>query len=703
MTNLHKYPFIRLLLPLMAGIFLGDFLFFRGCTLSMMYVVAGLGVTGLAMCGSFFLRRYSLRWLFGVFFTLFGVWGGVVWMNLQLHQTQVGFSEEEQVYRAFITEKPQEKERSILCKVQLANASANATTSTVLLYLAKDSLSFLLKSGDELLLSTRISPPKNNGNPDEFDYVRYARRQGIGGTGYVASGHWQRVAQHPPATFLSKALANREHILDEYRRLGFEGETFAVLSALTVGYMSELDKDLFESYSISGASHVLSLSGLHIGFLYALLLLLLRAIPGGNKPMARAVRASVIILALWAFAFFTGLSPSVVRSVCMFSLFALSGLLRRESFTYNTLFATAFFMLLFSPAWLFDVGFQLSFVAVLAILWLHPRLYQSVHIRTRIGKYIWGMMSISIAAQIGTAPLVLFYFSRFSTHFLLTNLFVIPLASAILYAAVILLLCTPFPLFQVWVAVCVRWLVDTLNAFVRWVEHLPGSSVDDVWVYPLEIAGFYLLLWMGIRFVQRPLAGRLITCMSVTLVLCICHDILRAYDRPRQSVLFYHVRECPAVHCIASDGDSWLVYADSLPDEKRLQRAASRYWNRLELSAPQKIYGDDYRTTKLGEPFSNTIQMCDQIISFGGKRICVLNDNRWRNKTTSQPLSIDYLYLCKGYTGRLEWVTGLFDIGQVILDSSLPVYRRKALEEECYRQGIGFVSLSEQGSVRFML
>ena len=194
---------------------------------------------------------------------------------------------------------------------------------------------------------------------------------------------------------------------------------------------------------MSGASHVLALSGLHIGFLYMLLLLLLKWLPG-NVWGVRLFRAIVIITALWGFAFITGLSPSVVRSVIMFSLLALSVLSGRTGISLNTLALTAFIMLAVHPFWLFDVGFQLSFSAVTAILLIYPRLFRLLPIGNGVLKKVWALMCVSLAAQIGTAPLVLLYFSRFSTHFLLTNLLVIPLVSVIMYSAVILLVVSPF-------------------------------------------------------------------------------------------------------------------------------------------------------------------------------------------------------------------------------------------------------------------
>lgn len=694
---LHRYPFLRLLLPLALGIYAGDELFFGGYELPVGIMLAGILFLSVLLIVAFRLKRYAHRWLFGVLLFLFLFMSGAAWINARLQQTMVSVPKVETVYHAAITEKPQLKERSVLCPATLTSP-ANDTAALlhpikVLLYLAKDSLSEGLRSGEELMISARISLPANNGNPDEFDYSRYLTRKEISGTGFVAADSWTKLSRQSAPSLRQQALAWRERVLAIYRNLGFEEDAFAVLSALTVGYKEELSEEIKESYSVSGASHVLALSGLHIGFLYGFLFFCLRGLPD-NWRGVRLLRALIIITLLWGFAFFTGLSPSVVRSVVMCSLFALSGAFRRESFSMNTLSVAAFFMLLCQPTWLFDVGFQLSFCAVASILLLQPKLHRLIAVSNRFGNYVWGLMSVSIAAQIGTAPLVLFYFSRFSTHFLLTNLVVIPLVSVCMYAAVVLLLSTPFPWVQSVVAFCLKELIGWLNGFVRWVEHLPWASLDDVWVYPLEVVAFYLtlscLLYCGaVRSGKSLIAG--LVCI---LFLVSFHAVMLFYDRPRESLEFYNVHGCPVAHCIAADGRSWLAYGDSLPDETRLHRTMSRHWQHLHLDKPQPVTADCD---------AGIFSSYNQILSFGGCRVCMVSDNRWRNKSGAQPLYVDYLYLCRGYDGKLEWLTGLFSVRTVVLDASLTDYRREAYKQECRQLGIHFISLAEKGSVRFLL
>lgn len=694
---LHRYPFLRLLLPLALGIYAGDELFFGGYELPVGIMLAGILFLSVLLIVAFRLKRYAHRWLFGVLLFLFLFMSGAAWINARLQQTMVSVPKVETVYHAAITEKPQLKERSVLCPATLTSP-ANDTAALlhpikVLLYLAKDSLSEGLRSGEELMISARISLPANNGNPDEFDYSRYLTRKEISGTGFVAADSWTKLSRQSAPSLRQQALAWRERVLAIYRNLGFEEDAFAVLSALTVGYKEELSEEIKESYSVSGASHVLALSGLHIGFLYGFLLFCLRGLPD-NWRGVRLLRALIIITLLWGFAFFTGLSPSVVRSVVMCSLFALSGAFRRESFSMNTLSVAAFFMLLCQPTWLFDVGFQLSFCAVASILLLQPKLHRLIAVSNRFGNYVWGLMSVSIAAQIGTAPLVLFYFSRFSTHFLLTNLVVIPLVSVCMYAAVVLLLLTPFPWVQSVVAFCLKELIGWLNGFVRWVEHLPWASLDDVWVYPLEVVAFYLTLSCLLYYGAVRSGKSLIAGLVCILFLVSFHAVMLFYDRPRESLEFYNVHGCPVAHCIAADGRSWLAYGDSLPDETRLHRTMSRHWQHLHLDKPQPVTADCD---------AGIFSSYNQILSFGGCRVCMVSDNRWRNQSGAQPLYVDYLYLCRGYDGKLEWLTGLFSVKTVVLDASLTDYRREAYKQECRQLGIHFISLAEKGSVRFLL
>lgn len=730
-TYIQRHPFLRLLMPFAGGIIGGDAYFFYQRQELSLYTTAETSYwlspflpVWICLSGSLLLfvtyflsRKYRFNYLYGiaVFLCSFALGAGIT--EGRLHRTDFPFSDRAEVYQAVIQEMPETKERSILCRVCIEgkvgadNSWVEKYNHTALLYLSKDSASTTLKRGDRLWVHARLMPPTNNGNPDEFDYVRYFLRKGGSATAYVPGGHWQVTGHETSRTLRQAASDYRKKVIGLYQRLGFQGDNLAVLSALTVGDKENLSEDILETYSIAGASHVLALSGLHIGFLHALLFFLLSRL-WKRWAFFKPFGLIVIILPLWAFAFFTGLSSSVVRAVMMCSLASISLLQSGKSLTLNTLAVTAFLMLLYNPLWLFNVGFQLSFTAVGAIVLIQPKLYALFTIRQReaakkntlilpklyapftilhrLLRYAWGLLTVSVAAQIGTAPLVIFYFHRFSTHFLLTNLWVIPLVTVILYSAILMLLLTPFPTLQHGLARVVDILLDVQNAGLRQIEHLPVSSVDGLWTDVWEILLFYLSLLLLFRCLKLRTARSIYTALSCLFLFSAYHTVSISLSLPQRSINFYNVRNCPAVHCLTNGKYSWLACADNLPDTTRLYRTLRPYWSHIQL-APPKMVTADYSVP--GFAFYN------HLVFYAGKCICLLHDNRWQGKISSQPLNVDYLYISNGYDGNITELTSLFHIHTVILDTSLPAYRINFLKEECTRLAIPHISIKDRGAL----
>ena len=692
--SFQRYPFLRLVVPLVVGIWCGE-LFPHVIPLGSWLILLGALTIAYLMSG----RHYSRSW-YGivVYLSLFGI--GFQLISLQLEQTEYTFADKPAAYKVRIQEKPEIKERSILCRSLLLEEYVQDTvvhpsqSNTFLLYFPKDSMASSLNRGDELMIVAQLAPPRNNGNPDEFDYARYLKHKGVTGTAYVATGHWKVIGQNTSRSLRQMALDCREKVVALYRNLGFGKDELAVLSALTVGDKEELSDDIVETYSVTGASHVLALSGLHIGFIYALFVFLFSLLWKRWRYLKPFLLLLIIVL-LWAFAFITGLSSSVVRSVIMFSILALAGLQPEKPLTLNTLAATAFVMLLYHPVWLFDVGFQLSFSAVFAIIVLQPRLSILIPvIKNRFLRSVWGLITVSTAAQIGTAPLILFYFSRFSTHFLLTNLWVIPMVSLILYSAILLLVLTPFPWLQQAFSTVVEALVSTQNRVLHWIEQLPFASFDGIWLDVWEVILFYLFIALVYNCLKRYTARRVYLSLFGLLFMVSYYTVSNLLYTPQRSLVFYNVRGCPVVHCMTTGSRSWLACTDSMPDVARLHRTLSPYWNHLRLKEPQVITGD-YSIAGLS--------VRNQILYYAGKQVCLLNDNRWRYKTSAHPIPIDYLYISKGYYGKLKELSSLFSVKTVVLDASLSASYQERLKDECIRLGLSYLSLSEKGSVRILL
>ena len=291
-------------------------------------------------------------------------------------------------------------------------------------------------------------------------------------------------------------LHQRSVLLERLETAGLSGEQYAVVSAMALGDKSALTKELRETYSKTGASHILALSGLHLGIIYALLSML---IVGRRWQMITQV---AIILSIWAFVFLVGMSASVVRSAVMLTVYALLAIGNRHKMSVNTLAFTAIVMLLVTPKALFDVGFQMSFMAVFSILLFVPLFYRpfsAKYLMThRTISWLWGMVAVSVAAQIGVAPLIAYYFGRFSCYFLLTNFIVIPAATLILYLSLATLLIPS-------IGVVLASIVGLLNTTLLYIATIPGATIEGlhpsvmltISIYGVIFAAYYLL-WLTI-------------------------------------------------------------------------------------------------------------------------------------------------------------------------------------------------------------
>ena len=295
-------------------------------------------------------------------------------------------------------------------------------------------------------------------------------------------------------------MKQRDKLLERYSDNGIDGDVYAVLAAMTLGDKSALTRNIKDTYSVSGASHVLALSGLHLGIIYMLLSLFL---PSRRWP---ALSQLIIILAIWAFVFLVGMSVSVVRSAVMLTVYGLLSIGYRDKMSINVLSFTAIAMLMWNPAWLFDVGFQMSFMAVFAILLFMP-LFDDVFsaeylMEHRWVKRLWGLVAVSFSAQLGVAPLIAFYFGRFSTYFLLTNFIVVPAAMVILWLSIVVLV---FPS----LAYLLLYIVQFVNAALLRITVIPGASIDGLHPSVIQVVLIYVLIFCIYLLIERikPIMG----------------------------------------------------------------------------------------------------------------------------------------------------------------------------------------------------
>lgn len=376
--------------------------------------------------------------------------------------------------------------------VQVKTDDWTPASGKVMLYISKktiDNIPWLY--GDHLLIKgapQKLRPPAN---PNEFDFKRFLSFKNIYHQQFLKANQIQFVAPPVRRGFIYYAHRVRDWASSIIKTRIKGDQNQAVAMALILGVTEGIDNDLLSAYAASGAMHVLAVSGMHVGIIYVIILFLFK--PLKKYRWSPWLIACLSIFLLWSFAFVTGLSPSVLRAVTMFSFVALAKPLGWRTNIYNTLATSAFVLLLYDPYLIMSVGFQLSYLAVLGIVYLQKPLYNLWVIDSALGNWVWEITCISIAAQVATFALGMLYFHQFPVYFMVSNLFVIPLSTIILVGGILLLAFSWFTAIAELLGWALHWLIEFLNWTVIVTEKLPFSIISGI-----HLTTFQCWLIMGI-------------------------------------------------------------------------------------------------------------------------------------------------------------------------------------------------------------
>lgn len=483
MKILRQAPFIRLVLFLIIGIIFQTYSDFS-LNLLQIICVFSIIIVGVAFIPTIS-RNYNLRYLFGIalFLLCFSV-GGLLtdycWKNTEWNESQ-GLK----TYQAQIIDEPVRKPKTWMCKVSLNNGKK------AIIYIPLDTLSSTLIPGDILEISADFTPVEQS----------YIKKQGIAARSFIRKGDWHKIKNVSETKFNLRfqALKYRRILLDRLKILIPDSRSYSVAAALIFGYKNELDPVTRQTFAATGTAHVLAVSGLHFSIIYGMFYFLFSFL--GNSLRGRIIRQLIILPLMWVFAFLTGLGPSVVRAAIMLSVWGIGSAFFVKAFTVNTLSIAAFLMLLYNPLYLFDVGFQLSFSAVFAILMINPFLIGLYETQNRILQYLWGLCTVSTSAQVGTAPLSIYYFHQFPLIYFVTNIFAIPIVGVLLFLIPVSLLLQ----FLLGNYSIIMYPVNKLLLFfisgLESLERIPNalvSNIDltrmDVFSMSLFIIFFFLLV-----------------------------------------------------------------------------------------------------------------------------------------------------------------------------------------------------------------
>ncbi len=563
-------PLLRFLIPFILGIFC--YVEFRW-TYFPMFVFLGFGIPLLFGAHIYFRNHINrpLQQLVSLLALLhFFVAGYLITVAHEqvLYPSHYTYADKASELLVRIKNNPQQKVKSISCHVELLSAIDSTGSRSVLgdaqLYFQKDSLSALLAYGDYLLIANRINGIITPKNPHQFNFKKYYAQRNIYHQGYLSSGMWKHTGQNKTNWLYAMSYQWQAYFKKQFSEYFKDREARGVAQAIVFGYKEDLDDEWLEAFSKTGTIHVLAVSGLHVGIIYLLLsgILLMRRSNGRSLKL----KSAVILLCLFAYCLLTGFAPSVSRASIMFGVVIVAKAFQRRSNIYNTLSFACFLLLVISPYNLYNVGFQFSFLAVVGIVYYTDTFRKWVPVSSYLGDKVVTLLSVSVAAQITTFPIGLYYFHQYPNLFMISNLIVIPCITVILYLGILFLLVVPFSnMLASFCAKAVMLYIDFIAGVVHFLQDIPYAFFEGIHITLTQMLCIYGLI-LGITFSTRHKSKTALALAATCVLIFLKADISFERHVPRSEVALFKVgrdllvglREGNKISFVASEG----IYKD---------------------------------------------------------------------------------------------------------------------------------------------
>ena len=687
-TGLHtlkKFPFVRLLLPLTAGI---TFEWYVQVELSYILVAVIAIFLFIIYILLPFAKKFSLRWLHGILLTtlLVSLGSCITYTTNITHQKNwIG-----DYYHAgdnvIITlEEPLVEKNNSFKAVALVNAVEEKkvwrnVSGKILIYLQKDTSLNKLGYGSQLLINKPLQSITNSGNPGAFDYKRYCLFQNITHQVFLKQNEFI-VLPTKNINWLQQKLFDIRSATIKTIQQNIKGEQEqGVAEALLIGYRNDLDKDLVQAYSNTGVVHIIAISGLHIGMIYFLLNLIFVRLK--RFKWINYLRPFIILFVLWAFTLVAGAVPSILRSAVMFTFIVIGQAINRKTNIYNTLAASAFCMLVYDPFMLWDVGFLLSYAAVISIITFMQPVYRWLYFENKILDKIWALTSVTISAQILTMPIVVFYFHQFPNFFLITNMLVVPLSGLILYGEILLLCVSFISGIASFVGKMLYGLIWFMDTFIEHVNNFPFALWNNLQINIFQtwmLYGFiiFLCVWL-----LRKSAASFIISLACFTTFIVTVSVEMIHRNQQQKIVVYNVPKQSAIDIIQGDkyyfvGDSGLLKNDFLLNF-HLKPARNLF----------HTFSSNDTTFKISP---------DNLIKIKNVSVLII-DNSFKDFFSSKKTPVDIIIICKNPTLNISWLQNEFACKKIVFDSSNPLWKIERWKKECDSLHLRFHSVPQQGA-----
>ena len=493
--KLLNFNIIKLTTCLIVGVLIGFYFKISIKTALFLFLIV---FVGFCLC-FIFLKQKKRNYIFGVFTFLTFVALGIINTKINdetLHSSHyINLKNNVETYNDIsfkVTKRLKPDAYNTKYIAEILNLNKAKSSGQILINLQKDSIAQSLGIDHIYFTNNKLNEVVKPKNPFQFDYNNYLKQRNVYHQIYLSNDEFIEL-KNTSKSINGYADTFRNRVNEKLKNYDFKTDVLAIINALLLGQRQDISPEIYNNYVNAGVIHILAVSGLHVGIIFLILNWLF-------KPLHRfkygkhLIKPLLIILILWSFAFVAGLSPSVTRAVTMFSIVTCAQFLKRPTNIYNTISISIFLMLLVKPIYLFDVGFQMSYLAVLAIVSVQPMLYKLWKTPNLVIDKFWQILTVTIAAQLGVAPLGLFYFHQFPGLFFISNLVIIPVLGIILGLGIFVIFLALLDSLPEVIAEVFSFIIDTLNAFIVWVAQFETFLLKDVSFSLYHLLVSYLVL-----------------------------------------------------------------------------------------------------------------------------------------------------------------------------------------------------------------
>lgn len=680
-----QMPFIRLILPFIAGILLEYNFTFQPVALA---VIAIIPVTAILIFSKLSLSaKYFYRFISGIAINLlFAIAGAFIVYNKDITHRKdwVGnYNTDSIAVLATVREPLVEKAKSYKAEASVEAININGEWKNVkgkaLIYFSKDSSLPNLKYGSQVLFYKPLQLIKNSGNPGGFDYKRYNAFQDIYHEVFLKTSDYAVAKTINKNALQSWLFAVRLTVIKNLQKYIKGDREAGVAEALLIGYRDDLDKDLVQAYSNTGVVHIIAISGLHLGMMYMAMVWLLQ--PFRKTKWIRWVKPVIILSVLWIFTLLAGAVPSILRSAVMFSFIILGQTIDRKSSIYNTLAASAFVMLCVNPFYLWDVGFQLSYAAVVSIIMFAKLVYNWFYSKNKFIDFFWKLTSVTIAAQILTIPIIFYSFHQFPNLFLITNSVIVPLSSVILFAELILLLTSFITPLASFIGFITSGMLAFMNDFIEKASSFSFAVYDGIQNSLAETILLYIFIacisyWLMNK--TKPVLFAGLTAMFIFISI----DSFKNFGlKQQQKVIVYNVSQHNAIdfvsgHQFAFVGDTAL-YNDG-------------YLKNYNLKPSRTLFG-----VKAANNLSD-LYVSFPFAQFYGKKILLIDQSF--HFSSSDKIPLDLIVISKNARVQIAELASVFNCKQYVFDGSNSVYKVRQWKKDCDSLHLQSYSTADNGA-----